>query len=81
MLLHSIYVPLNPVPRCNAYDAYTTLYEHWIAGQTESTIFPTNFPSHLDDRYCGLQFTSTPSGSEWNSFVANPPLLGRTQLP
>ena len=31
MLLHSIYVPLNPVPRCNAYDAYTILYEHWIA--------------------------------------------------
>ena len=25
------YVALNPVPRCNAYYAYTTLYEHWIA--------------------------------------------------
>ena len=25
------YVALNPVPPCNAYYAYTTLYEHWIA--------------------------------------------------
>ena len=25
------YVPLNPVPHCNAYYAYTTLYEHCIA--------------------------------------------------
>ena len=25
------YVVLNPVPHCNAYYAYTTLYEHWIA--------------------------------------------------
>ena len=25
------YVALNPVPQCNAYHAYTTLYEHWIA--------------------------------------------------
>ena len=25
------YVPLNPIPHCNAYHAYTTLYEHWIA--------------------------------------------------
>ena len=25
------YVALNPVIRCNAYYAYTTLYEHWIA--------------------------------------------------
>ena len=25
------YVPLNPVPHCNVYYAYTTLYEHWIA--------------------------------------------------
>ena len=25
------YVALNPVPQCNAYYAYTTLYEHWIA--------------------------------------------------
>ena len=25
------YVALNPVPYCNAYYAYTTLYEHWIA--------------------------------------------------
>ena len=25
------YVALNPVPHCNAYFAYTTLYEHWIA--------------------------------------------------
>ena len=24
-------VALNPVPHCNAYYAYTTLYEHWIA--------------------------------------------------
>ena len=24
-------VTLNPVPHCNAYYAYTTLYEHWIA--------------------------------------------------
>ena len=24
-------VALNPVPHCNAYDAYTTFYEHWIA--------------------------------------------------
>ena len=31
-----------------------------ITGQTPSTIFPTNFPNHLDDRYCGLQGTSTP---------------------
>ena len=25
------YVALNPVPHCNAYYAYTTLNEHWIA--------------------------------------------------
>ena len=25
------YVALNPVPHCNAYYAYTTLFEHWIA--------------------------------------------------
>ena len=25
------YVALNPVPHCNAFYAYTTLYEHWIA--------------------------------------------------
>ena len=25
------YVALNPAPHCNAYHAYTTLYEHWIA--------------------------------------------------
>ena len=25
------YVALNHVPHCNAYYAYTTLYEHWIA--------------------------------------------------
>ena len=25
------YVALNPVPHCNAYHAYTTPYEHWIA--------------------------------------------------
>ena len=25
------YVEFNPVPHCNAYYAYTTLYEHWIA--------------------------------------------------
>ena len=24
------YTALNPVPHCNAYYAYTTLYEHWI---------------------------------------------------
>ena len=31
------YVALNPVHHCNAYYAYTTLYEHWIAkfGLTE----------------------------------------------
>ena len=25
------YVALNPVPHCNAYYTYTTLYENWIA--------------------------------------------------
>ena len=25
------YVALNPLPHCNAYYAYTTLYERWIA--------------------------------------------------
>ena len=25
------YVALNPVPHCNFYYAYTTVYEHWIA--------------------------------------------------
>ena len=25
------YVALNPVPRCNAYYAYTTHYDNWIA--------------------------------------------------
>ena len=25
------YVAFNPVPNCNAYYAYTTLYEHWVA--------------------------------------------------
>ena len=31
------YVALNPVPHCNEYYAYTTLYKHWIAklGQPE----------------------------------------------
>ena len=34
------YVALNPVPHCNAYYAYTTLYEHWIAkfGQTKKLV-------------------------------------------
>ena len=34
------YVTLNQVPHCNAYYAYTTLYEHWIAkfGLTELLI-------------------------------------------
>ena len=27
----TLYVALNPVPHCNAYYAYTTLYQHWIA--------------------------------------------------
>ena len=27
----TLYVALNPVAHCNAYYAYTTLYEHWIA--------------------------------------------------
>ena len=25
------YAARNPLPHCNAYYAYTTLYEHWIA--------------------------------------------------
>ena len=25
------YVALDPVPRCNAFYAYKTLYKHWIA--------------------------------------------------
>ena len=25
------YVAVNPVPHCNAFYAYTTFYEHWIA--------------------------------------------------
>ena len=25
------YVALNPVPHCNSFYTYTTLYEHWIA--------------------------------------------------
>ena len=25
------FVPLHPVPHCNAYYTYTTFYEHWIA--------------------------------------------------
>ena len=25
------YLAFNPVPHCNAYYAYRTLYEHWIA--------------------------------------------------
>ena len=34
------YVELNPVPHCNAYYAYTTVYEHWIAmfGLTDSLV-------------------------------------------
>ena len=31
MSLFTLYVALNPVPNCNAYYAYTTLYEHWRA--------------------------------------------------
>ena len=33
----TLYVALNPVPHCNVYYTYTTLYEHWIAkfGQPE----------------------------------------------
>ena len=27
----TLYVALNPVHNCNAYNAYKTLYEHWIA--------------------------------------------------
>ena len=29
--LFTRYVAFNPVPQCNAYYAYTTLYDHWIA--------------------------------------------------
>ena len=25
------FVPPKPVPHCNSYDAFTTLFEHWIA--------------------------------------------------
>ena len=27
----TLFVALNPVPHCNTYYAYTTLYEHWIS--------------------------------------------------
>ena len=37
------YVVVNPQPHCNAFYAYTTLYEQWIAkfGLTE-ILFPDN---------------------------------------
>ena len=35
----TLYIALNPVPQCNAYYAYTTLYEHWIANLS----LPENF--------------------------------------
>ena len=36
------YVALNPVPQCNAYCAYTTLYDHWIAKFGLPEILVTN---------------------------------------
>ena len=30
------YAARNPLPHCNAYYAYTTLYEHWIANFGQS---------------------------------------------
>ena len=39
------YVALNPVPRCNAYNAYTTLYELfelWIANYDLPEILVTD---------------------------------------
>ena len=53
------YVALNPVPHCNAYYAYTTLYEHWIAkfGLTEISVtdngteFTNNEIRTLDKRF------------------------------
>ena len=36
------YVALNPVPHCNAYYAYTTLCEHWIAKFGLPEILVTN---------------------------------------
>ena len=36
------YVALNPVPHCNAYYAYTTFYEHWIAKFGLQEIFLTD---------------------------------------
>ena len=36
------YVALNPVPHCNAYYAYATLYEHWITTFGLPEIFVTD---------------------------------------
>ena len=49
-MTHIHYVALNPVPHCNAYYAYTLLYEHWIAkfGLPEILVTDngTNFINH-----------------------------------
>ena len=36
------YTTLYPVPHCNAYYAYTTLYKHWIAKLGLSEILVTD---------------------------------------
>ena len=36
------YVALNPVPHYNAYHAYGTLYEHWVANFGLPEILLTN---------------------------------------
>ena len=40
---YKFYVARNPVPHCNSFYAYTTLYEHWIAkfGQPEIPVTDT----------------------------------------
>ena len=41
------YVTLNPVPHCNFYYSYTTLYEHWIAKLELAKIIVTDNGTEL----------------------------------
>ena len=70
------YVALNPAPHCNAYYAYTTHYEHWIAkfGLPE-ILFTDNGTEFLNNeiiRLCHLyKFKHTPrtSHAPWTNVL------------
>ena len=47
--------------------------------QVSPTLFPLNFPNNLDARYREQSSTNIPLRSNWNFFVAPPPLFGQNQ--